>query len=150
MAELVEHDPGPRHVLRGPAGGTSLHGLVLPAKPCRAAEVEGFAALWLGPDEFLLLGRAVTACEFVVVDVTHRSLSFRLAGPDAAVLLAGAVALDLAPAAFPVGMCTRTMFEKAEIVLWRRGQDTWHIEVARSFAPYLRDMLAAIRRASPA
>ncbi len=149
MAEFAEEDMGPRHILRGPAAGTTLHGVVLPAEPCRAAEAEGFAALWLGPDEYLLLGRAVPATEFAVVDVTHRNLGFRLAGPNAEALLAAGVALDLAPAAFPVGMCTRTMFEKAEIVLWRRGEADWHIEVARSFAPYLRDMLAAIKRANP-
>ena len=149
MAELVDADFGPRHILRGPASGTALHGLVLPAEPCRAAEANGIAALWLGPDEFLLLGCTAPQSAFVVVDVSHRTLGYRLAGADAAMLLAGAVPLDLAPAAFPVGMCTRTMFEKAEIVLWRRGGDDWHIEVARSFAPYLRDMLAAIRRANP-
>jgi sarcosine oxidase subunit gamma len=34
-------------------------------------------------------------------------------------------------------MCTRTIFGKAEIVLWRRGPRSFHIEVWRSFAPYL-------------
>ena len=46
-------------------------------------------------------------------------------------------ALDLHLDAFPVGMCTRTLFGKAEIVLWRTGEETFHIEVWRSFAPYL-------------
>jgi heterotetrameric sarcosine oxidase gamma subunit len=41
-------------------------------------------------------------------------------------------------------MCTRTLFEKAEITLWRRGAQAWQIEIARSFAPYLREMAAAI------
>ncbi len=144
MVELIADDLGPRTILRGAAGGTLLHGVVLPSEPCRAAVAGGFAALWLGPDEFLLLGRAVGVGDFALIDVSDRTLGFRLSGPDAAGLLAGGVALDLALAAFPVGMCTRTMFEKAEIVLWRRGADDWHIEVARSFAPYLGAMLAAI------
>ena len=38
---------------------------------------------------------------------------------------------------FPVGMCTRTLFGKAEIVLWRMRADAWRIEVWRSFAPYV-------------
>ena len=148
MAELVPDDPGPRYILRGPAGGTALNGLRLPAEPCRAAVADRHAALWLGPDEFLLLGLPAPVTEFALVDVTHRTLGFHFAGPDAATLLAGGVALDLAAVAFPVGMCVRTMFEKAEIVLWRRGDADWHIEIARSFAPYLRGMIAAMREAN--
>jgi sarcosine oxidase subunit gamma len=39
--------------------------------------------------------------------------------------------------AFPIGMCTRTLFGKAEIVLWRTGEAQFHIEVWRSFAGYV-------------
>ncbi len=46
-------------------------------------------------------------------------------------------ALDLHHSAFPIGMCTRTVFGKAEIMLWRTEADTFRIEVARSFAPYV-------------
>jgi sarcosine oxidase subunit gamma len=49
--------------------------------------------------------------------------------------------LDLHPAAFPIGMATRTLFIKAEIVLWRREADLYHIEVWRSFAGYLSGLL---------
>jgi sarcosine oxidase, subunit gamma len=31
----------------------------------------------------------------------------------------------------------RTIFEKAEIILWRTGEQSFHIEVWRSFAPYV-------------
>jgi sarcosine oxidase subunit gamma len=34
-------------------------------------------------------------------------------------------------------MCTRTVFGKAEIVLWRTAAETFRIEVWRSFAPYV-------------
>ena len=59
------------------------------------------------------------------------------AGPEAARLLNAACPLDLDPSAFPVGMCTRTLFAKAEIVLWRTGATAFHVEVWRSFAPYV-------------
>jgi sarcosine oxidase subunit gamma len=39
-------------------------------------------------------------------------------------------------------MCTRTILAKAEIVLWRTDGDTFRIEVARSFAPYIVAFLA--------
>jgi sarcosine oxidase subunit gamma len=45
--------------------------------------------------------------------------------------------LDLGLSAFPIGMCTRTLFGKAEIVLWRTGEAQFHIEVWRSFAGYV-------------
>jgi sarcosine oxidase subunit gamma len=144
MVELIAHDPGSRHILRGPAGGTMLDGVMLPAQPCRAAEHGPRAALWLGPDEWLLLGFGAPETEFALIDITHRQLGFRLDGDEAATLLAAGVPLDLAETAFPVGMCTRTLFEKAEITLWRRGAQAWQIEIARSFAPYLREMAAAI------
>lgn len=147
MVELAPHEPGARHILRGAAGGVVLQGVRLPAEPCRAAESDGRAALWLRPDEWLLLGFADVTCGFAVVDVGHRQLGFRLAGPEAAGMLAAGVPLDLDLPAFPVGMCVRTLFEKAEIVLWRTGAAAWRIEVARSFAPYLAGMLAAVAAA---
>ena len=52
--------------------------------------------------------------------------------------------------AFPIGMATRTMFDKAEIVLWRRAATTFHVEVWRSFAPYLAGSLAEAARGAPA
>jgi len=41
-------------------------------------------------------------------------------------------------------MATRTMFMKADIVLWRTGAETFHIEVWRSFAPYVWSLLEVI------
>lgn len=142
MAELLELPPRPRHILRGDAAGAVLDGLRLPAEPCRAAEAGCRAALWLGPDEWLLLGFPAAPEGFAVVDISDRQLAYRLDGPDAATLLAAGVPLDLD--AFPVGMCTRTLFDKAGITLWRIGETAWHIEVARSLAPYLREMVRAV------
>ncbi len=152
MVELLPTDPGPRFILRGDAGGVAMLGLAIPDAPCRAARAGDFAALWLGPDEWLLLGAAhdalaapLSGVAHALVEVSHRQLGYRLAGPEAETLLAGAIPLDLS--AFPVGMCARTICEKAEIVLWRTGDTEWHIEIARSHAPYLRDLLRAIARA---
>ncbi|MBX9702218.1 MAG: hypothetical protein K2X74_22470, partial [Acetobacteraceae bacterium] len=76
-----------------------------------------------------------------LVDVSHRQLGFALAGPDAATALNEGCPLDLDPVAFPPGACTRTLFGKVEIVLWRRGADSFEIEVARSFAAAFRALL---------
>jgi sarcosine oxidase subunit gamma len=42
-------------------------------------------------------------------------------------------------------MCTRTLFEKAEIILWRVDEHTYHVEIERSFAPYVWNMLIEAR-----
>jgi len=134
-------------------------GVAMPTTPCRAAERAARAALWLGPDEWLLLaagGNADTLAASLeaaaggepvsIVDVSHRQLGFELDGPDAATLLNAGCPLDLDPEAFPSGGCTRTLFDKAEIVLWRRSASGFRLEVARSFADYLVGMLAVARR----
>ncbi|MBW4023324.1 MAG: sarcosine oxidase subunit gamma [Proteobacteria bacterium] len=150
--------PFARFIFRGPEGAaqavTEAFGISLPREACRARVAADRAALWLGPDEWLLLApqsdEAAIADEatsragalpFSLVDVSHRQVAFRLSGPRAATVLSGGNPLDLDLSAFPVGMCTRTVLAKAEIVLWRTGPDSFHIEVWRSFAPYVRDFL---------
>eukprot|EP01037_Dinobryon_pediforme_P010703 gene10703-10779_t len=72
-----------------------------------------------------------------LVEVTHRQVGLVLDGPKVENVLSSGCPLDVALRAFPVGMCTRTIFEKAEIVLWRTEAHRFQIEVWRSFAPYL-------------
>ncbi len=112
------------------------------------------AALRLGPDEMLLFaedGAAAALLESLaaiaegdaisLVDVSHGLIALRITGTDAADLLNEFCPLDLDVAAFAPGACTRTLCGKADIVLWRNAADVFHIEVARSFAPYLRALL---------
>jgi len=155
--------PAARHILRAAptvleAAGAAL-GLSLSMPACRASIAATRAALWLGPDERLLLGEASSAIETVsrlrqalqqqphsLVDVSHRQVALAITGPQAATVLAAGCPLDLDPAAFPVGMCTRTVLAKAEIVLWRRADDSFHLEVWRSFAAYVSGVLAEASR----
>jgi heterotetrameric sarcosine oxidase gamma subunit len=121
----------------------------------RAEASAGAAALMLGPDEWLVLVPVGSAATLVAaasagrcsaVDVSHRSLGIALEAPDAAAMLNAFVALDLDLAAFPPGGATRTLFGKAEIVLWRTAPHAFRIEVARSFAPYVWDCLVEAGR----
>ena len=140
------------------AAGTCL-GMPLPTIACRAVTNGARAALWLGPDEHLLivpeseatafaadLAGALGAQPHSLVDVGHRQVGLELSGPHAEWLLAAQCPLPLDASAFPVGMCTRTVFSKAEIVLWRTAPDTFHIEVWRSFSRYVVDLLTEIAR----
>lgn len=136
------------------AAGRAL-GVELPQQACRANAAGERAALWLGPDEQLLIGAesdtaalrdalaaALGDLPHSLVDVSHRQVAFAIRGPHAEWLLQSGCPLDLDPSQFPVGMCTRTVFLKAEIVLWRTAPDTFRIEVWRSFAEYVVGMLA--------
>jgi sarcosine oxidase subunit gamma len=111
---------------------------------------EGLTALRLGPDEFLLLlpeGESpplVLPKPYSLVDISHRQIGIVLEGPAAADMLNAGCPLDLDERAFPVGMATRTLFMKADIVLWRVDHQKFHIEVWRSFAPYVWSLLEVI------
>jgi sarcosine oxidase subunit gamma len=127
---------------------------------CRAVVGDGRATLWLGPDEFLLLaGDLVSASTIAesleqvlattphsLVDVSHRQFAIEVSGPHAESILSGACPLDLNAAEFPVGMCTRTVLAKADIVLWRTRPDAFHLEVWRSFSGYVTGLLSEIAR----
>lgn len=123
-----------------------------------AATKDSRAGLRIGPDEWLLLAPGEDAATLFgameaaigeephsLVDVSHRQTGIVVSGPGAALTLSGAVLLDLAPEAFPPGMATRTVLDKAEIVLWRQAHDQFHIEVWRSFAPYAWQLLEVLR-----
>ena len=145
-----------RLALRGdPSALGTAFGLALPTQPCRAAETDGRSALWLGPDEWLLLtppgtlDADTTVPDAAVVDIGHRQVGLVLEGPGAADALAAGCPLDLHPTAFPVGMCTRTVFGKAEIVLWRQDAARFHMEVWRSFAAYVHGLLERAAAAQP-
>ncbi len=140
--------PAARFVFRGrgpaiEAAGTAF-GVALPIIACRAAEAGDRAALWLGPDEWLLLAPEAESLAIEggsLVDVSHRQVGLAVAGRRAARLLNAGCPLDLDLAVFPIGMCTRTVFAKAEIVLWRRAETEFRIEVWRSFSAYVSQYL---------
>ena len=77
------------------------------------------------------LSAALAGAPHSLVDVSHRSAAIAIEGAQAAALINHGCALDLAHAAFSSGMCTRTLFEKAEITLWRVGAHTYHVEIER-------------------
>jgi len=155
--------PAARYILRGgpqvmDAAGEVL-GLSIGQAACRAAVNGDRAALWLGPDEQLLLVPEGSAAEVAgllgsrlrdlphsLVDVSHRQIALQVSGPRAVTVLSAGCPLDLDCSAFPVGMCTRTMLAKAEIVLWRTADAIFRIEVWRSFAAYASRFLAEAAR----
>jgi sarcosine oxidase subunit gamma len=154
-------------VVRGGAAVMSAAGAALgladcPAA-CRASSHGERSALWLGPDEQLLLAplaesaaleqalrTALSALPHALVDVSHRHVQLQLQGAASAWCLNVGCPLDLDLASFPAGMCTRTVLEKAQVVLWRPAEWTFRVLVARSYADYVSRFLAeAAREISP-
>lgn len=161
MIELSPLAPVTRFILQGKAAARAAageaFGVPLPESACRANAQNGRAALWLGPDEHLLVGpagerdmlaaRLESALADIVhslVDVSQRQVAWLLSGARASELLNTGCPLDLDVSEFPPGMCTRTLLGKVEIVIWRTGAEAFHLEVWRSFADYV---LAWLREA---
>ena len=143
-ARLTALNPSARLLIRG-----ELHELPQP-EPCRTIPAGDNVLLWLGPDEFLLVAPDETMpaldISAATIDISHRDAALQVSGPRAAWVINAFCALDLHLSAFPVGTCTRTVFGKAEILLWRTGAEEFRIDVARSFAPYVWACLEEARR----
>ena len=121
----------------------SAIGLALPVTPNTTTGDGGITALWLGPDEWLVLGGCESNYPEVAatVDVSANRVCFELAGEDVEDVLAQGCSLDLHPALFSPGRCAQTVLAKAQVILHRTEPETFRIFVRPSFAPYLRSWL---------
>ncbi|NHN88991.1 sarcosine oxidase subunit gamma [Acetobacter conturbans] len=78
-----------------------------------------------------------------LVEVSERQVGWTLEGERLRDTLAALSPLDLRTKSFPVGTATRTLFGKADGMLWRTDENSFHLEVWRSFAPYMVAMMDA-------
>lgn len=153
--KLTVLPPAERMALRAPhaslAALSKALGLKLPEKPKTSAAKDARVALWLGPDEWLVIDDAgsdpladcakVTALHSAV-GVSHRNVGIAVTGPAAAACINAGCMQDLSMAAFPVGACSRTLLGKVEIVLLRTAPDAFRVECWRSFSDYVFTFLA--------
>ena len=147
-----------RYVFRGStdaaASCSKALGVTLPTTLLKAETNGTRTAISLGPDEWMLIAEdgvaeslakeiasAIGSTFHSLVDVSHRNTSFDVSGPAAETLLASGVLLDLNVASFPIGMATRTIYSKAEIILWRKDASTFNVSVWRSFVPFVWGLL---------
>lgn len=139
-----------------------LHGA--PGDAARLSELGGIAlcermlgvratgdwnALHLSPDEWLLIGpsddRDNVAARFAgasiplsLVDISERSLGVEVGGRASSKLLNTGCPLDFYDDAFPAGSCTRTLFGKAPVMIWRPPTaDHYRMHYGRSFDDYV-------------
>ncbi|WP_435240434.1 sarcosine oxidase subunit gamma [Streptomyces cucumeris] len=130
-------------------------GIALPG-PSRADMSGEVKALWLGPDEWLLVAppdqghdlvtrlRAAIGDAFATVtDVSAQRTTLALSGPLTREVLARGCAIDLDPRVTPVGSCLTTLLAQAGVTLVVRGvaaSSAWLL-VRSSFAGYLASWL---------
>jgi sarcosine oxidase subunit gamma len=136
-------------VVRGAA--EAALGLTLPREPNRTVDGAGRSALWLGPDEFLIvtepgaeaalvqaLRQSLSGRRAAVTDVTDGRTIIEISGKSARDVLAKGCGLDLHPRVFAPGHCAQSGLAKARILLRQLdAAPRFEIFVERSHAEYL-------------
>ena len=134
---------------------TSALGLSLPLEPNTVASQDDQHALWLGPDEWLIVGpagtestlearcrEALSADSGSVVDVSANRTTLELYGPNARTALETGCSIDLHPRAFAPGRCAQTLVARTAVVLHQTtGEPRYRLLVRPSFANYLASWL---------
>jgi len=135
----------------GPSAVEAALGFALPAVPNTVAERDRRRALWLGPDEWLVVAppgeEAVLEVELAealrgglgsVVDLSANRTAIELTGSGARAVLATGCALDLHPRAFTAGRCAQTLVARAQVILDQLDDaPAYRLLVRASFADYL-------------
>ena len=143
-------DRGPAHA--GASAVEAALGFALPATPNTTAAAHGRTALWLGPDEWLVVGAPGTEAALEVelaealggglgsvVDLSANRTAIELRGPAAPDVLAKGCAIDLHPRAFVPGRCAQTLVARAQVILEQLDDapPAYRLLVRGSFSDYL-------------
>ena len=147
-------DPANGYVMRRIAAALDEE---LPTKPNTVATAGIRQLLWLGPDEWLVIGpdgdahwieRALRSALGEqdadgfgsVVNVSAGRTILELSGPAAREVLEKGCALDLHPDVFRAGHCAQTLVSRAEVIIHQTADTpapTYRLLVRTSFARYL-------------
>ena len=130
--------------------------LGFPTDPNTARTSGDRDVLWLGPDEWLIVGAPGTAGAIgdeleaslaglhrSVVDVSANRAVIELAGPSRHDLLSSACPIDLHPRSWGDGRCAQSVFGAAQVLLHER-EGTTRLFVRPTFARYVVDLLLAV------
>ena len=128
--------------------------LLLPTEPCRSAAQDGIAALWVGPDQWLITcPKAEVARRSLqgadrgargdshasVTDVSAGRALFRLAGPERRATCSprAAPSIFIPRTVVTPGYVAGSVLAKITALIHLRDADVIDIHVGRSFADYL-------------
>ncbi len=149
--------------LRGNAGdpdfgaaATKALGFALPTEPNTAAGRGAKRALWMGPDEWLIvtapgagpktiagLRKNLAVLHAAVFDVSDSRTIIELSGRHAREVLMKGCSIDFHPRVFGPGQCVQSTMALAHVLIHqtalnkRTTTPTYHIYIHRSFAEYL-------------
>jgi sarcosine oxidase subunit gamma len=124
-------------------------GAALPTACGATASARSGTALWLGPDEWLIVsppGTPSVADELhaalagepgSVVDVSANRAVLELRGPAARQVLEKGCALDLHPRSCGRGQAFVTQIGPVPVILWQTAEDTYRLLPRSSFADHL-------------
>ena len=130
-------------------------GLALPLTPNTTSVKEDRRALWLGPNEWLIvcpadqagsldqaLRNGLAGAFSSIVDVSANRTVLEIRGVRARDLLAHGVPIDLDRRSFGANRCAQTLLAKAQVIIERKGDEpAFHVYVRSSFASYVADWL---------
>ena len=132
----------------------ALFGTPLPAEPNKVASMGTRRAIWLGPDETLLMIEEEQEAEFMLnlkalLGTAHYAATpvsdaikiFRLGGTRRLDVLAKGCALDLHPASFKQGDCAQSMLAHAAITLAADTPDSLLLFCRTSYSDYVTSWL---------
>jgi sarcosine oxidase subunit gamma len=129
-------------------------GFALPVIPNTVAAKSDRRALWLGPDEWLVVGpdgqqmaleealrTGLNGAFGSIVDVSANCTLLEIRGPKARELLGHGVAIDLDVRSLRPGRCAQTLLAKAQVIIERRDESSFVLYVRISFASYVASWL---------
>jgi sarcosine oxidase subunit gamma len=134
---------------RARAAAELVIGPPLPLRPSTVTAGNGRWVLWLGPDEWLVVGAdgdsieaplraALAGSTASVVDVSAARTCFEVAGSNAREVLASGCSIDLHPRVFGPGRCVQTLLARVPVILHQLDDDPrFRIMVRPSFAEWL-------------
>ena len=127
----------------------------LPIEPNTVRGGAEAAVLWLGPDEWLIVGppdgEAALQSQLhdalgdhvgrvAIVDVSANRTTLELRGPRARELLEFGCPIDLHPRGFGPGRCAQTLLARANVLIWfvtDEPEPVYRLLVRPSFATYV-------------
>jgi sarcosine oxidase subunit gamma len=140
-------DPKDAGVMQRLAGAL---GFALPVNPNTVASKGDRRAMWLGPDEWLIvepdggqtalergLRDALGESYGAVTDVSANRTLLEIRGSMARDLLAHGVSIDLDARSFGTARCAQTLLAKAQVIVERRDESAFVVYVRTSFAAYV-------------
>ena len=132
----------------------STLGFALPVLPNMATSHNDRRALWLGPDEWLIVGPdgeqeilgqalrdGLNGTVGSIVDVSANRTMLEVGGPKARELLSHGVPIDLDARTFGPDRCAQTLLAKAQVVIERHHDEPFHLYIRSSFAHYAAEWL---------